>query len=263
LNLYVFDTIEKVLSYYTILSKIQNHSSNQIWIRNVIVVEDENRFRFSRNRNSAFIMSREMQLSSVAASQLIIENVIYSNVRANRRSFMFSTLLITKNSQQKNSIIIDTLKDLIFWITNDSIRVLKMVQQIRNEIKKMNKKYNEQCDLIDELQNEKKILRERITNLKNDKLDDKYIIRALKKRLKILETAQNRTRNARDLITSLFVSSSVKHIAEITANTHVSNRFEKTKRSIVISNSTIFIKNKTKFEHWLTIMQNKLKTNEN
>jgi hypothetical protein len=31
-----------------------------------------------------------------------------------------------------------------------------MIQQVRNEIKKMNKKYNEQCDLIDELQNEKK-----------------------------------------------------------------------------------------------------------
>jgi hypothetical protein len=33
-----------------------------------------------------------------------------------------------------------------------------MIQQIRNETKKINKKYNEQCDLIDELQNEKKAL---------------------------------------------------------------------------------------------------------
>jgi hypothetical protein len=32
-----------------------------------------------------------------------------------------------------------------------------MIQQIGNEIKKINKKYNEQCDLIDELQNERKI----------------------------------------------------------------------------------------------------------
>jgi hypothetical protein len=204
-----------------------------------------------------------MQSFRIAASQSITENVIYSNVRADRRSFMFNTLFITNNSQQKDSIFIDILKDLIFWITNDSIRVLKMIQQIRDEFKKMNKKYNEQCDLIDELQNERKILQKRIANLKNDKIDDKYIIRALKKRLKILETAQNRTRNARDFITSSFVSSSVNHIAEMTANINASNRLEQTKRSIVISNSTIFIENKAKFEHWLTIMQNKLKANEN
>ncbi len=124
-----------------------------------------------------------------------------------------------------------------------------MIQQIRNEFKKMNKKYNEQCDLIDELQNEKKFLRERIANLKNDKIDDKYIIRALKERLKILKTVQNRTRNARDLITSSFVFSFVNHIAEMTADINASNRLEKTKRSVVILNSKIFIENKTKFEH--------------
>ncbi len=103
-------------------------------------------------------MSREMQSFRIAASQWITENVIYSNVRTNRRSFMFNTLFITKNSQQKDSIFIDILKNMIFWITNNSIRVLKMIQQIRNETKKINKKYNEQCDLIDELQNEKKAL---------------------------------------------------------------------------------------------------------
>ncbi len=138
MNLYVFDIIEKVLSFYAILSKIQNYSSNRTWIRNVIVVEDKNRSRFLRNRNSAFIMSREMQSFRIVASQSIIENVIYSNVRANRRSFMFNTLLITKNSQQKNSIFIDILKDWIFWLTNDSVRELKMIQQIKDEIKKMN-----------------------------------------------------------------------------------------------------------------------------
>ncbi len=127
----------------------------------------------------------------------------------------------------------------------------------------MNKKYNEQCDLIDEFQNERKILREKIESLKNDKIDDKYIIRALKERLKILEIAQNRIRNARDLITSSFVSSSMNHIAEMIASINASNRLEKTKRLVVISNSTIFIKDKIKFEYWLTIMQNKLKANEN
>ncbi len=99
--------------------------------------------------------------------------------------------------------------------------------------------------------------------MKNDKIDDKYIIRVLRERLKILEAAQDRIRNARNLITSSFVSSLVNHVAEMTADINVSNRLEKTKRSIVISNSTIFIENKAKFEHWLTVMQSKLKANEN
>jgi septal ring factor EnvC (AmiA/AmiB activator) len=126
-----------------------------------------------------------------------------------------------------------------------------MIQRIKDEIKKMNKKYNEQCDLIDELQNERKILRERITNLKNDKLNDKYIIRALKKRLKTLEIAQNRTRNVRESIISLYASSSsfVNHIAEITIDINAIDRFEKNKRLAIISNSTIFIEDKAKFEH--------------
>ncbi len=261
MNFYVFDIIEKVLSYYAILNKIQNYSSNRIWIRNVIVVEDKNRSRFSRNRNSTFIMSREMQSLWITASQSIIENVIYLNVRANRRSFMFNILFITKNSQQKNSIFINILKNLIFEITNDSTRVLKMIQQIKNEIKKMNKKYNEQCDLIDEFQNERKILQKRITILKNDKLNDKYIIRALKKKLKILETTQNRIRNVRTLITSSFKSSTAQQ--EMTADINAIDRLEKIKRSAVISNSTIFNEDKSKFEHWLSVMQNKLEINEN
>jgi seryl-tRNA synthetase len=124
-----------------------------------------------------------------------------------------------------------------------------MIQQIRDEIKKMNKEYNEQCDIIDEFQNERKILQKRIAILKNDKLNDKYIIRALRDKLKILETAQNQIRNARDLITSSFVSSFVNRIAEMIANINASNRLEKTKRSVVISNSTIFIENEAKFEH--------------
>jgi seryl-tRNA synthetase len=126
-----------------------------------------------------------------------------------------------------------------------------MIQQIKDETKKMIKEYNEPCNLIDELQNERKTLQEKIANLKNDKLDDKYIIRTLKEKLKILEIAQNRTRNVRELIISSFASSSsfVNRIVEIIADINASNRFEKTKRSIVISNSTIFIEDKIKFEH--------------
>jgi seryl-tRNA synthetase len=164
---------------------------------------------------------------------------------------MFNIMLITNDSQQKDSIFINILKDLIFEITNDSDRVLKMIQQIKDEVKKMNKEYNEQCDLIDELQNERKILQKEITILKNDKLNDRYIIRILKEKLKILETAHDRIRNVKDSITSSFVSfsSSVNHIAEMTADINAIDRFEKTKRSVVISNSTIFIEDKTKFEH--------------
>jgi hypothetical protein len=125
--------------------------------------------------------------------------------------------------------------------------VLKIIQQIRDEIKEMIKKYNKQCDVIDELQNERKVLQERIAFLKNDKIDDKYIIRALRKKLKIFETTQNRTCNARKLITSSFKSSTADQ--EMIANINASNRFEKTKRSVVISNSAIFIENKAKFEH--------------
>jgi hypothetical protein len=87
----------------------------------------------------------------------------------------------------------------------------------------------------------------------------------MRQKLKILETTHDRTRNVRRLITSSFVflSSSANHVAEMTANINASNRFEKTKRSVIISNSTIFIENKTKFEHWLSAMQSKLETNEN
>jgi hypothetical protein len=200
-------------------------------------------------------------MQSSNSFQSTTENVIYSNVRADRRSFMFNILFITNNSQHENLIFIDILKRLIFWITNDSVRVLKIIQQIRDETKKMNKKYNEQCDLIDELQNERKTLRERITILKNDKIDDKYIIRVLREKLKILETTQNRTRNVRKSITSSFKSSTADQ--KMIANTNASNRLEKTKRSVVISNLTIFIEDKAKFEHWLTIMQSKLKANQN
>jgi phosphate/sulfate permease len=129
--------------------------------------------------------------------------------------------------------------------------VLKMIQQIRNEIKEMIKKYNEQCDLIDEFQDERKILQKRIAIFKNDKIDDKYVIRVLRKKLKILQIAQNRINNARDFITSSFVSfsSSANHVAEMTASIYASNRFEKTKRSVVILDSTIFIEDKAKFEN--------------
>ncbi len=204
-------------------------------------------------------MSREVQSFRIVASQSIIENVIYSNVRANRRSFMFNIMLITKNSKQKNSIFINIVKKLIFWTSNDSVRVINMINQIRNEVKKMIKEYNDQCDIIDALQDERKILKKKIAILKNDKIDDKYTIRALKEKLKILETVQNRIRNVREFITLSFRSSTANQ--KMIANINASDRLEKTKRLVVISNSTIFIEDKAKFEHWLSTMQSKLEAN--
>jgi hypothetical protein len=77
----------------------------------------------------------------------------------------------------------------------------------------------------------------------------------MRQKLKILETAHDRIRNVKSSITSSFVSfsSSVNHIeemiAEMTADINATDRFEKTKRFVVILDSTIFIENKAKFEH--------------
>jgi hypothetical protein len=59
-------------------------------------------------------MSREMQSSRIAASQSIIENATYSDVRVNRRSFMFDIQLKTNNSQRERLIYIDIEEELIF-----------------------------------------------------------------------------------------------------------------------------------------------------
>jgi hypothetical protein len=55
----------------------------------------------------------------------------------------------------------------------------------------------------------------------------------------------------------------VNHIAKITTDINTIDWLEKIKRSVIISNSTIFIENKAKFERWLFAMQNKLETNKN
>ncbi len=85
----------------------------------------------------------------------------------------------------------------------------------------------------------------------------------MRQKLKILETVHDRTRNVRNSITSSFVSfsSSVNQIAEMTADINAIDRLERTKRSVVISDSTIFIEDKAKFEHWLSTIQSKLKAN--
>jgi hypothetical protein len=157
LNLYVFDIMKKVLFYSAILSAIQNHSSNRIEIRNR---RRRRRRRYSNSKNhriiifeihSAFIMSREMQSFRIAvASHSITENAFYSNVRVNRRSFMFDARSQTDNSQRERSILINIERDLIFWMKNAFDKLLEMIKMIKEKNRNLIKNYNDQIDVIDE-----------------------------------------------------------------------------------------------------------------
>jgi hypothetical protein len=136
-------------------------------------------------------------------------------------------------------------------------KLLEMIKMIKEENRNLIKNYNEQIDVIDEYlieRNEylvkKKTLQKKNIILQNELIDQKFVFRTMKQKLKILETTHDRIRNVRNFITSSFVfSSSADHATRMIADTNASNRFEKTKRFAVISNSTIFIENKTKFEH--------------
>ncbi len=271
MNLYVFDIIEKVLSYLAILSTIQNHSLKS---KTILEFEESQNLDSRKKKfetDSAFIMSREMQSFRIAVSQQIIENVFYFDMRVNRRSSLFDARFQTNNSQRKRFIYINTEEDLVFWMKNAFDKLLEMIKMIKEENRNLIKKYNEQIDVIDEYlieRNEyfvkKKTLQKKNIILQNELIDQKFALRTMRQKLKILETTHDRIRNVRNFITSSFVfSSSADHAAKMIADINASNKFEKTKRFAAISNSTIFIENKTKFEHWLTIMQSKLKTNEN
>jgi hypothetical protein len=216
-------------------------------------------------------MSREMQSSRIAvASQSITENLSYSNVRVNRRSFLFDARSQTDNPQRERSIYIDTKKDLVFWMKNVSDKLLKMIKMIKKTNRNLIKNYNDQIDVIDEYltkRNEylvkKRTLQKENIILQNELTDQKFVLRTMRQKLKILETVHDRIRNVKSSITSSFVSfsSSVNLIAEMTAVFNATDRFERTKRSVAILDSTIFIENKAKFEHWLSTMQSKLKAN--
>jgi hypothetical protein len=136
-------------------------------------------------------------------------------------------------------------------------KLLEMIKMIKEENRNLIKNYNEQIDVIDEYlieRNEylvkKKTLQKKNIILQNELIDQKFALRTMRQKLKIFETTHDRIRNVKSFITSSFVfSSSADHAAKMTANINASNRFEKTKRFAAISNSTIFIENKTKFEH--------------
>jgi hypothetical protein len=135
-------------------------------------------------------------------------------------------------------------------------KLLKMIKMIKEENRNLIKNYNDQVDVInkyftkrnDYLVKKKTFQKENIV-LQNEFIDQKFVLRTMKQKLKILKTVHDRIRNVKNLITSSFISLSANHIAEIIADITAIDRFEKIKRSIVISNSAIFIENKTKFKH--------------
>jgi alkyl sulfatase BDS1-like metallo-beta-lactamase superfamily hydrolase len=137
---------------------------------------------------------------------------------------------------------------------NASDKLLEMIKMIKKKNRNLIKNYNEQVDVIDEYlieRNEylekKKTLQKENISLQNELTDQKFALRTMRQKLKILETVHNRTRNVRKSITLSFKSSTADQ--EMTADINASERLEKTKRSVVISNSTIFIEDKAKFEH--------------
>jgi hypothetical protein len=71
----------------------------------------------------------------------------------------------------------------------------------------MIKKYNEQCDVINELQNERKFYKKELLLWKTTRLTISTLFVLWERKLKILETTLNYIRNVRKLITSLFKSS--------------------------------------------------------
>jgi hypothetical protein len=135
-------------------------------------------------------------------------------------------------------------------------KLLEMIKMIKEENRNLIKNYNDQVDVINEYftkRNEylvkKKILQKENIILQNELIDQKFVLRTMKQKSKILETAHDRIRNVRNSITSSFISSFANHIAKMIADIITIDRFEKIKRSVVISDSTIFTENKAKFEH--------------
>jgi hypothetical protein len=135
-------------------------------------------------------------------------------------------------------------------------KLLEMIKMIKEENRNLIKNYNDQVDVIDEYftkRNEylvkKKTLQKENIILQNELTDQKFALRTMKQKLKTLETVHDRIRNVRDSITSSFILSSANHTEKMIVDTTATDRFEQIKRSIVISNSTIFTNDKAKFEH--------------
>jgi hypothetical protein len=137
-----------IILLFWVRYKITHRIESKLEIEDVVI---ENNTQIKRIIDFAFIMSREMQSLRIAvASQSITENVFYSNVRVNRRSFLFNARSQTDNSQRERSIYIDIEKDLVFWIKNALNKLLKMIKMIKKKNRNLIKNYNDQINVINE-----------------------------------------------------------------------------------------------------------------
>ncbi len=119
----------------------------------------------------------------------------------------------------------------------------------REENQELVNEYNKQCDLLKKYQKERNILMKKILALKKDNKNLKSFIRSLRKQIKNLKV-QKSDKHARNAFESLFFSYNAFDIrAKMIANINATNSFEKTKRSTMIFDLTIFINDKNKFEH--------------
>jgi septal ring factor EnvC (AmiA/AmiB activator) len=124
-----------------------------------------------------------------------------------------------------------------------------MIKTTREENREFSNEYNEQCDLLKKYQKKRNILMKKILALKKNNKNLKSFIRSLRKQIKNLkiEKSNEHVRNAFESSSSSYNAFDIR--AEMIADINATNRFEKTKRSATIFDSTVFIDDKNKFEH--------------
>ncbi len=103
--------------------------------------------------------------------------------------------------------------------------------------------------MLKKYQKKRNTLMKKILALKKNNKNLKSFIRFLRKQIENLkiEKSNEHVRNALESSSSSYNASDSR--AKMTANTNATNRFEKTKRSTTILDSTVFIDDKNKFEH--------------
>ncbi len=124
-----------------------------------------------------------------------------------------------------------------------------MIKMIREENRELINEYNEQCDLLEKYQKKRNTLMKKILALKKNNKNLKSFIRSMRKQIKNLkiEKTNEHARNALESSFSSYNASDSR--ARMTADINATNRLEKTKRFAAISDSTVFIDDKNKFEH--------------
>ncbi len=124
-----------------------------------------------------------------------------------------------------------------------------MIKTIREKNQEITNEYNEQCDLLKKYQKKRNTLMKKILALKKNNKNLKSFIQSLRKQIKNLkiEKSNEHARNAFESSSSSYNTFDSR--AKMTANINATNRFEKTKRSTTILDSTVFIDDKNKFEH--------------